>query len=349
MASGRLGIAVIGTGAIARRFAADMRYSRNARIVAVGARDAEKARVFARAVGQTVFHGSIEAVMTLPSVDAVYVATSNVVHAAHARCAIASGKAALVEKPFAITADEAEDVCSFARSKGVFVMEAMWARFTPGIRRLKAICESGELGVIRRVHAEIGYPSSGTSISDTKGGALLDLGVYPISLAQHLLGPPTRVQASGRRNNAGVVMRAELLIEHGDAFASLSSAWDAEATNRLSIVGDNGVVEAQSPLFSPPLLSLRRTRRPGSVTERVSYPAGIEAGARISRLRAIKDGLRPLRARRVLTLFEGSGLQYQVDHMTECLRAGRQESPIIPLADSCRTLRIIDEAMTQIS
>lgn len=349
MRSGRLGIAVIGTGAIARRFAADMRYSRHARIVAVGARDAEKARALAAAVGPEVVHGEIETALAHRSVDAIYVATANAVHAMHARSAMRAGKAVLVEKPFATSAGEAADLADAARAAGVFAMEAMWARFTPGIRRIKAIVDAGELGAVRRLHAEIAYRQAHIATSGEPGGALLDLGVYPISLALHLLGPETRVLASGRRDAAGRVVRAELLVQHGDAYSSLSAAWDAEAANRLTVVGSDGLAEAGAPLFSPPVLTIRRAVAPDQANDVAPIASHIEPRGLFARARALKDALRPLRARRLPTLFEGSGLQYQVDHMAECLRRGWTESPIMPLDDSCRALRVVDAALAQIA
>ncbi|WP_192847009.1 Gfo/Idh/MocA family protein [Aureimonas sp. AU4] len=348
MASGRLGLAVIGTGVIARRFAADLRYSRSADIVSVGARDPLKAKGFAAAIGSGVTGAGIEAAMAMPQVGAVYIATANAVHVEHAMMAIRLGKSVLVEKPLAVSLSDAERLVEVARSAGVFMMEAMWARFTPGQRRLKEIADSADLGATRRLHADIAYFDPNRNASHEADGALLDLGIYPISIALHLLGPVSEVLAAGRRSANGVIERAELVLRHGDVFSCLSAAWDADGMNRLSLVGAGGTVEAAAPLFSPPFLTLRRADHPRPASEAAEPGIQIDRQDRISRLRAVRAVAHCARARRIPTLFKGSGLQYQVDHMVECLRDGLAESPVMPSAASLAALGIVEAASRKI-
>lgn len=348
MSADRLGVAIIGTGAIARRFAEDMRYSSVATVRAIGARDRNKALSLAAAIGPKVIGTDLEAAITRSDVDLIYVATSNAVHAEHALLAISHRKPVLVEKPFATSADEATRVVEAARTAGVFAMEALWARFTPGNRRISSLLERGEIGAPRRLSAELAFARHKATSTSERGGALLDLGVYPVSLALQWLGPVVRTVASGRRDATGAIARAELLLDHGDAVSSLSAAWDVHGANRLSITGTTGTIEAASPLFAPPIITVRHSRASTGGANAEMAPTMIGRRPFLSHLASVKDGLRPLRGRRLLTVCVGSGLHYQVDHIAQCLREGWLESPIQPLDATLDALRVLDAAAGQI-
>lgn len=334
MADARAGWAILGTGRIARRFAEDMRYARRGRIVAVGSRSPDRARSLAAAIGEGVQHGTAADVLRMAEVDAVYVAGPNETHAASALECLDAGKPVLVEKPFATTLGEALAVAEAARGAGCLAMEAMWMRFTPGIRRLKGLVDAGALGRLRALDASLGFANAAPA-----AGVLLDLGVYPVSLAVHLLGP-----AEGVAAQAGGA-QASLLLAHDGALARLGCSFAAEGANRATVAGERGVVQTDASFLCPSMLTMRR-----SGGKQASLPGNdLAPRARLPQLAAAKAMLRPLRQKRIPTLFAGSGLQYQADHFAECLDAGRLDSSVMPLAESLEVLRILDAAAEAIA
>jgi predicted dehydrogenase len=185
---------IIGTGGIARAFAADLELTGSGTVAAVGSRSLEKARAF----GFGRAHGSYEALVADPDVDVVYVATPHPMHHANARLALEAGKPVLVEKAFTMNADEAKDLVSLARERELFLMEAMWTRFLPHMAEIRRLIADGALGEIVTVLADHGQwfpqdPAFRLFAPELGGGALLDLGVYPVSFASMVLGTPERI------------------------------------------------------------------------------------------------------------------------------------------------------------
>jgi predicted dehydrogenase len=184
---------IIGTGGIARAFAADLALTDSGTVVAVGSRSLATAERF----GAGRPHGSYEALVNDPEVDAVYVATPHPMHHAAARLALEAGKPALVEKAFTMNAAEARDLVALARERGVFLMEAMWTRFLPHMAEIRRLLADGALGELVTVTADHGQwfaqdPAFRLFAPELGGGALLDLGVYPVSFASMVLGASSR-------------------------------------------------------------------------------------------------------------------------------------------------------------
>lgn len=346
MKTEKLGWAIVGTGIVARRFAADMRFSATGRIAAIASRSAARAADLAAAVGPGVAAGSLDEILARPDVDAVYVATPNEMHAEHALAVISAGKPVLVEKPFALATQDAEHVAEAARARGVFAMEAMWMRFTPGIVRLKKLVEDGAIGEIVSLGADLSFAAPGDPANRlldpaSGGGALNDLGIYLVSLALHLLGEPTDVAAVSLGGPSGVDRRTALTLSYPGAVAQLGCGLDAEGRNEATVVGTGGVAATQGSFLCPPVISLRRTQAPPSASrEEAAALPNVGRG----RLPAVKAALRPLRTKRFATLFEGSGLQYQVDHVAACLAEKRIESPVMPMRETIAALRIVEAA-----
>src|SRR5829696_1935558 len=186
---------IVGTGLIARTFAADLEHTDSGTVAAVGSRRQETADAFGERFGVPNRHDSYEALVADPEVDVVYVATHHPMHHRDGLLALRAGKPALVEKPFTMNAAEAEELVAEARGRGLFLMEAMWARFLPHIREIRRLLAEGVLGEIATVHAD----HSQSFVEDRAhrlfapalgGGALLDLGIYPVSFASMVLGEP---------------------------------------------------------------------------------------------------------------------------------------------------------------
>lgn len=314
--------AVIGTGRIAAAFTDDLRLLQDAEMVAVGSRNRSSADAFASRFGLPRAHPSYEALVADTGVDVVSVATPHPWHAPVALQAIAAGKALLVEKPFTMTGDEAQQVVDAARAAGTFCMEAMWARFNPHLVRVREVLASGELGEITTVivdHGQWFAPDAEHRLFAPAlgGGALLDLGIYPISFASMVLGTPSRVTARASRAFTGVDAQTSVLLEHpGGAHAVLTTTLRAASPNRASIVGTDGRLEIDGTWYAPTSFT---------VTPRVGAPWTYDEP------------------------HEGQGLRHEATEVVRCLRAGLTESPVMPLDETVAIMRTLDEVRRQIA
>lgn len=326
----RLGWAIAGTGGIARRFAADMRLAKRGRVVAVASVTPERAARLAAAIGPDVASGDLDAVLRDPRVGAIYLAGRNDDHCPQALRCLAAGRPVLIEKPIATTTADAERVRRAAADANVLAMEAMWMRFTPGIRRLKALVDTGAIGAVRSIEASLSFRNAAPQASP-----LLDLGVYPASLAVQLLGSPDRIAAlSADAGDAGVV------LSYPNAIVSLRCGFSAEGSNILSVTGETGIIATGAPFFCPSFLTIRRSRGIGPASAEVGLPPP----TRLAWLASAKSLLRPLRERRIPTLYRGTGLHYQAEHFAECVEQQIVDSPVMPLAESVEVIRIVEAA-----
>jgi predicted dehydrogenase len=261
---------VIGTGGIARSFVGDCAAA-GIEFVAVGSRTAEAARSFADEFGIPNAHGSYEALVADPDVDAVYVATPHSRHAEDALLAIGAGKHVLVEKAFTITADQARTVVDAARRADVAVMEAMWTRFLPQMAMIRELVAEGRIGrprVVEATHHQALPDDPSHRLNDPAlgGGALLDLGVYPVSFAVDVLGVPTGVVAAGTLSDQGVDTQMGLVLTHeGGAQSVLHFGLDLRSPNSASIIGEAGRIDLDATWFTPTTWRVRD--RDGAVVE----------------------------------------------------------------------------------
>jgi predicted dehydrogenase len=315
----RWGIA--GPGQIAAAVAADFSHVPDAQLVAVGSRSPERAEAFAREHGVPRAHGSYAALIADPEVDVVYIATPHPQHHAIALAAIRADKAVLVEKAFTATLAGAEQVVAEARERGVFAMEAMWTRFQPAVVRARELLAAGAIGSVFSVQAELGLvrsydPSDRLFAPALGGGALLDLGVYVVSFAQMLLGAPQGVTAVGAREPNGVEGSATLLLEwDGGRSATLTTSLHSPLPGAARIFGTGGWIELPPRFHHPTRLVLSRD---GGEHETMVLP--------------------PL----------GGGYAHELIEVTDCVRAGRTESAVMPLDDTLAVMRILEQAGSQL-
>ena len=229
---------IIGTGGIASTFAADLAHTGSGSAVAVGSRRAESAEAFGERFGIPNRHDTYEALVADPEVDAVYVGTPHPMHHEDALLALRAGKHVLVEKPFTMNAAEAEELVGEARQRGLFLMEAMWARFLPHMREVRRLLADGVLGEIVTVTADhsqwfVQDASHRLFAPELGGGALLDLGIYPVSFASMVLGAPDRVAAIADPAFTGVDAQTSILLGYeSGAHASCSTARCARSARR---------------------------------------------------------------------------------------------------------------------
>ncbi|WP_144763560.1 Gfo/Idh/MocA family protein [Curtobacterium sp. 9128] len=261
---------VIGTGGIARSFVGDCSRA-GVDFVAVGSRTRESAAAFADEYGIPRAHGSYEELVADPEVDAVYVATPHSRHADDALLAIAAGKHVLVEKAFTITAGEARAVFDAAHRADVAVVEAMWTRFLPQMRMIRQVIAEGRIGTPRLVEATHHQalptdPNHRLRDPALGGGAILDLGVYPISFAVDVLGAPSDVVALGTRSPQGVDTQMGVVMTHpGGAQSTVHFSMELRSPNTASVIGDAGRIDIDSTWYTPTTWRVRD--RDGAVVE----------------------------------------------------------------------------------
>ncbi len=309
-----IGWGVLGPGAIAALFAQDLEGAPGARLAAVGSRSADKARAFAERFQAERSYGSYEELAGDPAVDVVYVATPHPFHKEHTLLCLEHGKAVLCEKPMAVNEQEAREMAACARDKDLFLMEAMWTRFLPVMKDVRDWLRDGRIGDIRLLTASFGFragwePEQRCLDPRLAGGALLDVGVYVAALASMVFGgPPSSIKAAAHLGETGVDEQAAMILgyEKG-ALALLSCAVRTQTCQEARIYGTEGLIHI--PEFW------------GAASATLEVP-----------------GKEPLRSA------GDSGYQYEALEVMSCLRAGKKESPLMPLDESLAIMRTLDEA-----
>ncbi len=312
---------VVGPGRIAESVVPDFAHVEGAELVAVASRSEERARAFADRFGIARAYGGYGGLLGDDDVDALYVATPHPQHEAIALAALAAGKAVLVEKSFTATVAGTERVIEAAHREQVFAMEAMWTRFQPVVVRIRELIADGAIGEVRQVQADLGVdrpydPTDRLFDLAQGGGAMLDLGVYVVSLAQHFLGDPSSVSVSGSLAPTGADVEAGLLLGYEDGrAASLLMSLRNPTPGAARLHGTQGWIEIHPRFHHPKAFTLHRT---GHEPERFELP--------------------PL----------GVGYSHELIEVTQCLREGRTESVVMPLADTLAVQRVLNDACEQL-
>jgi predicted dehydrogenase len=330
---------IVGTGGIARHFAADLSLLPDARLAGICSRDIEKAKAFQQAFGAGRAYGDLGIMAGDPDIDAVYIATPNALHARQALQVMAHSKAVLVEKPLATSVAEAERIASAAAKQECFVMEGMWTRFLPAVRAARKLVDDGAIGEIQTITAELSYCRDEEGESrffrpDLGGGAALDLGVYPISLALHFLGKPLEMSGTWQASKSGVDMRTDIDLKFdGGAEAHLSCGFDHDGANQFTIEGTEGVLRLEAPF-------LKAQRFTPKAFAAMPKDAGSGIVAKIMRRL-------PLPGRHLRHFaFSGNGLQFEAAAVMEAVRRRATKSETMPLADSIEVLSIIASVLS---
>ncbi|WP_213989193.1 Gfo/Idh/MocA family oxidoreductase [Sodalis sp. dw_96] len=265
-----LGWGILATGGIAELFTHDLVAS-GLKVVAVGSRSEEKARAFAQRFGIPKAHGGYQQLVSDPDVDIVYVATPHPQHLDAALLALEAGKHVLIEKPFTLNAGEAGKIVGRAREKHLIVLEAMWTRFLPHMKRIREIIDSGVLGTLRSVSAEHRQflptdPNHRLNALELGGGALLDLGIYPVSFAFDILGAPECILATARFKDTGVDAEIATIMQHkGGAISTTVSALDCAGPNVAVVYGSKARIVIAPVWYTP--TSFRLEDYQGNVLE----------------------------------------------------------------------------------
>lgn len=312
---------ILATGGIATAFASDLRTA-GLDLVAVGSRSQASADAFAATFDIPRAHASYEALVADPDVDIIYVSTPHPMHHAGAKLALENGKHVLVEKAFTVNQAEAEDLQRIARERGLLAMEAMWTRYLPHMIRIRELIDSGALGEIRAVladHTQLlpSDPAHRLNALELGGGALLDLGIYPISFIWDILGAPTSIKAATRLGDTGADTEVATVMTHeGGAVSTSLSSSRAAGPNTASIIGTEARIEIDRVWYTP--TSFRVIAPDSTVWEEYSSKVN------------------------------GRGMQYQALAAERLVRSGTVEGDILPLAETVAIMGTLDEIRTQI-
>ena len=312
---------ILATGGIAHVFTQDLRDA-GLTVAAVGSRRPEAARAFAEQHGIPHAHGSYEDLVADPEVDIVYVATPHGRHAADATLALQAGKHVLIEKAVTLNAEEAAGIHDLARRSGLLAMEAMWTRYLPHMARIRELIAGGALGEVRAViafhHQRLPTdPTHRLNALALGGGALLDLGVYPMSFIFDMLGAPVHIRATGRLGETGADTEVAASMTHASgAVSSFVVSSRVAGTNTASVLGTAARIELDPVWYCP--TGFRLLGADGAVRE--EYRSQID----------------------------GRGMQFQALHAEAVIAEGRTDSLLLPFVESVEIMRGLDEIRHQV-
>jgi len=310
---------ILGPGSIANRFAQSLPSVPGAKLHAVGSRSQQKADEFADKYNAPKRYGSYESLAEDPDVQVIYIATPHPQHKEAMLLCLNHGKAVLCEKPFTVNAREAAEVIDLARAKDLFAMEGMWSRFFPAMARVRELIAAGAIGEVRMLQADFGFradvnPEGRLFNPALAGGGLLDVGVYPISLASMIFGTPTGVSGQAQIGETGVDEMAAITLKYGNGqLASIVTGVRINTPSEATILGTDGSIRLHSPWWNPVQLTVKAHGK----TEELSVP------------------------------YEGGGFNYEAQEVQNCLRAGKTESQVMPLDETLSVMQTMDTLRSQ--
>ena len=311
---------ILATGKIAGAYAENLALLPEAEIAAVASRRLESAREFAARHDAAAAYGSYDELVADPDVDVVYVATPHALHRENVLLAFEAGKPVLCEKALTLNAREAEELVAAARDKQLFFMEAMWMRCNPVIRRIQQIVDLGLIGAIQQVRADLGFfvdvpPENRMLNPELGGGALLDMGIYPLTFAHLFLGEPDQMQAVATMAPTGIDLNVAIALGYeGGAVASLTSTMTSWSPRSASIATQQGRIDLAEPFHAPKKAIWDSDGQTQEISENVI----------------------------------GNGLANEALEVIRCLRNGEIESPLVPLDETVALMALMDRIREKI-
>ncbi|UYN90132.1 MAG: Gfo/Idh/MocA family oxidoreductase [Anaerolineales bacterium] len=305
----------VAAGKMAAAMAADLRFAQGSRVGGVFSRTPESAAAFARRFGGQAY-GSLDAMLADPAIDVVYVSSPNNLHYEQTKAALLAGKPVLCEKTFTLNAPQLAELIELARSRKLFLMEAMWVRWLPLVARLRELLQRGAIG--QPLHLSAAFFSQPPIVDDNRfynpalgGGALLDLGIYPVSFASLVFGQPQEIMSKALLAPTGVDIRFAATFQYASgATAQLAAGFDGRMRHDIMLLGSEGNI-------------------------RIEMDRG---GWKMRRLHLQQGG-----GTRTLTApYKGQGYGYQAAEVASCLAAGQLESEAMPLDESLAIMRTLD-------
>ena len=316
---------VLAPGRIARNFALDLGLVPDAELVATGSRSRERAAGFAAEFGGAA-HGSYEDLVGDPNVDVVYVASPHTLHVEQTLMALDAGKAVLCEKPMTLDAASTESLFQAAEDRGLFLMEAMWMACHPGIRKLRTLLADGDHGSARQVHASIGFvvdadPTDRLLDPALGGGALLDMGVYPLTFTQLVLGEPEQLTAVADFSETGIDLDISIAGRYpGGATAALTATLTSHAPVMATVATEIGRFDLPRPFYAPGPIQWTSYETPEGASEWIEPDEPVV----------------------------GRGYGNEILEVHRCLRDGALTSELVPPQQTISLMRQMDDLRAQI-
>ncbi|MEZ4591131.1 MAG: Gfo/Idh/MocA family oxidoreductase [Chloroflexota bacterium] len=311
---------ILATGGIAHQLAEAITNQPDADCLAVGSRSQQSADAFGDKWGIPRRYPTYEALAADPDVEVIYIATPHNLHYENMKLCLNAGKHVLCEKPLTVNAAEAQECMALAQEKGLFLMEAMWMKFMPSIKQVQKWVGNGRIGTIRLVQANFAFnipfdPNGRLYDPNLAGGALLDMGIYPATLAHLLLGKPARILSAAHLGQTGVDELNTSIWEYADgAQAVITSTQRLERPCDAFIVGTEGYIYLHANFWHCQTVTIKPH---GGQPETVQMP------------------------------YEGNGYGYEVREVQDCVRAGRLESAVVTQADTLEIMTLLDEMRVQ--
>lgn len=310
--------AILGCGKIARKFASDLQYVKNGKLIAIAARDHATAEKFAKEFPVKHIHGSYQSLVENSEVDVIYVATPHGLHYEHVMLCLEHKKAVLCEKAFALNSKQAKEMIEFAKAQKVFLMEALWSKFLPHYQQLMDMLKSKTLGDIKSLLINFGFvPQAPVAprLYDPAlgGGSLLDIGIYNVFFALSILGRPDEIEASMTPSSTNVDEQCAMLFKYkSGAFAQLFCTFSSNLATEADINGEKGRIRLTTRFYEP-----------NSVVE--YYPG-------------------PVSTKQIINVKKepGFGYWYEAQHVTDCLQQGLTESPVMKFSDTLELMETLD-------
>lgn len=315
MTEGIIKWGILGLGKIAHKFAHDLNLCEHNILHAVGSRSIKKAELFKQEFEANTFYGSYDALINDPYVDIIYVATPHAFHFEHALKCLQHGKSVLCEKPMGMNTKQVEKLCDEAKQRGLFLMEALWTRFIPATIKLLSLLKEDVIGEVHFLQADFGFkmdfnPSHRLFDPDLGGGALLDIGIYPIYMSQLVLGQPTKIQAMARFTPTKVDSSCFMQFDFtNQSKAQLHTTIENETPTEAIIYGSKGTIKLHSRFHHTQKISIQTD----SLYETLDIP------------------------------YKGFGYVHEILEVQRCLQARLTQSPLFPWDESILLVRSMDQ------
>jgi len=310
---------IIGCGRIARKFADDLKWVKGATLTAVASRSLDNARKFAKEFGATHAHGSYQDIVNNNEVDVIYIATPHSHHYEHTLLCLNHNKAVLCEKPFAMNSRQTREMINLARGKKIFLMEAVWTKFLPHYKKMQELIQKNKIGEVKSVLTNFGFrlrEDAPVRLSDPSlgGGTLLDIGIYNTFLVLSILGRPDEIHATMIPSPAGIDEQCSVtFIYKKGALAQLFSSFSTNLPTDVHINGTKAYIKLTSRFYDQ--------------SSQVELHYGMGDKGKQVKLKKIK----------------GIGYWHEAKHVTDCLRDGLTESPVMTHADTLELMEVLDE------
>ncbi|WP_350291728.1 Gfo/Idh/MocA family oxidoreductase [uncultured Croceitalea sp.] len=305
---------IVGPGKIAREFANDLIQVPDSELTAVGSRNKQRAKLFAETYQISHVFDDYTKLFESDVVDVLYIATPHNFHKDLAIRAMQAGKHILCEKPLGINAKEVEEMITVAREEKVFLMEALWSRFNPTIKKVKALSDNGELGTLKYVNADFAFYALDRPMEsrlfnlDLAGGTILDIGIYPVFLAYLFLGKPERIEAISNFNEIGTEIQTSIIFQYKDAQAILNSSFVNTSRMSAEIGGTDGNVTLEPRFHETQGYQIKTVQK----NEKVLLPT------------------------------VGKGYAYEIIEVNKCLRENKLESSLWSHINSMELITLLD-------